>query len=280
MHEIIKTQDYDRYITTLFTRLNHREDIFAVISFNFELSKILRIVTEPMIGMIRFAWWREALEEAFNLDKQVRNHEILKSLRQLRERYGIEAEHFIKMVDAKQLELEKKAFKTFAEFKNYIEQTDVLVSKIICEITNVENKNIIIAAEKFSIAYGIVDEIREAFLNFSTNRFNLPEDVFEQCGARFENYGKDSFLETSKEAIERLVNYAKTEIIEGRTILAKIDLKSKQNAACPLLLGKVAEFYIKHIEENDFDVFTKPIFNELNPLQIIKLSLTNFLGKF
>jgi phytoene/squalene synthetase len=280
MHEIIKTQDYDRYITTLFTRLNHREDIFAVISFNFELSKILRIVSEPMIGMIRFAWWREALEEAFNLDKQVRNHEILKSLRQLRERYGLEATDFIKIVDAKQQELGNKAFKNFNDFKNYVSNTDVLISKIICEITGVEDKRTIEAALKFALVFGIVNEIKEAFLNFSNNKFNMPEDIFLECGAKFENYGKDHFLETSKEAIERIVSYAKNELTEARIILSKVDLKTKQKAACPLLIGKICDFYIKHIEENDFDIFTKPIFNELNPLQIVKLSLANFLGKY
>lgn len=280
MHEIIKSQDYDRYITSLFARLNHREHIFSIISFNYELNKILKIVTEPMIGMIRYAWWREALEEAFNLEKQVRNHEVLKSLRDIRENYIVDVENFLKIVDAKQNELETKPFKTTQDFLNHINSTDVVISKIVCEIIATEDKNIIKAAEHFSRAYGIINEIKDANYNFGANKFNLPEDMFLKFGAKFENYGKDSFIETSKEAIESLVEIAKFELNEARVVLPKVDLKTKQKAACVLLLGKVSEFYINHISNNDFDVFSKAIFNELNPLQIVKLSLANFFGKF
>lgn len=280
MHEIIKSQDYDRYIASLFTPLNYREDIFTVISFNFEVQKILKVVSDPMIGMIRFAWWREGIEEAFNVEKPVRNHQILQNIRRLKVNFDISPEHFYTIIDGYEKLLENENFKTLNDFRHHINCTNVALTKIMCEVIGVTDRNILEASEKFACAYGVITEIRSAMLNFPNNKFNLPEDVFSNSGAPFESYGKQTFLESSKEAIGKMIFMARQEMLDGRVLLEKIELKTKQKAACVLLMAKVTDFYADYIEANDFDVFSKPIFNELNSIQVIKLSLANFFGKY
>lgn len=57
--------DEARFLAALFAKPEAREQLFALIAFNVELAKIPASVSEPMLGQIRLAWWREAVDELF-----------------------------------------------------------------------------------------------------------------------------------------------------------------------------------------------------------------------
>lgn len=57
--------DEARFLAALFAKPEARERLFALIAFNVELAKIPASVSEPMLGQIRLAWWREAVDELF-----------------------------------------------------------------------------------------------------------------------------------------------------------------------------------------------------------------------
>ena len=58
-----RTQDYERFLAIQRAPAAKREALYAITLLNAELARIGETVTEPMIRAIRFAWWREALEE-------------------------------------------------------------------------------------------------------------------------------------------------------------------------------------------------------------------------
>ncbi|WP_340108541.1 squalene/phytoene synthase family protein [Pikeienuella sp. HZG-20] len=71
--------DETRFLAALCAPPQARERLFALIAFNLELAKIPALVSEPMLGEIRLAWWREALEDLF--DRGVaRGHEVIGAL--------------------------------------------------------------------------------------------------------------------------------------------------------------------------------------------------------
>lgn len=59
----VQEHDLDRYYCCLFAPAAKRDDLFAVLAFNQEVTKTRAVVSEPMLGEIRLQWWREALEE-------------------------------------------------------------------------------------------------------------------------------------------------------------------------------------------------------------------------
>ncbi len=75
----LKNGDYDRYMIVLSSPASERLFLFSLFAFYLEIKTISKKVTEPMIGLIRLAWWREALEE-IESGKPVRKHEILLAL--------------------------------------------------------------------------------------------------------------------------------------------------------------------------------------------------------
>ena len=60
-HEVY-AHDRDLFLRSMFVPPSARESLLAVYALVVELDKIPSIVSEEMIGHIRYAWWQEALE--------------------------------------------------------------------------------------------------------------------------------------------------------------------------------------------------------------------------
>lgn len=58
----VREHDPDRYLATLFAPADAREPLFVLYAFDHEIARVRRIVSEPMAGLIRLQWWRDALD--------------------------------------------------------------------------------------------------------------------------------------------------------------------------------------------------------------------------
>lgn len=75
---LVRERDVDRYLSTLYAPALLRPALFALHALDLELAEVVRTTTEPMLGQIRLAWWREQLQA---LDTGARPaHPVLASL--------------------------------------------------------------------------------------------------------------------------------------------------------------------------------------------------------
>jgi NADH dehydrogenase [ubiquinone] 1 alpha subcomplex assembly factor 6 len=58
----VRAHDPDRYLATLFAPADAREALFALYAFDYEIARVRRVVSEPVAGLVRLQWWREALD--------------------------------------------------------------------------------------------------------------------------------------------------------------------------------------------------------------------------
>jgi phytoene synthase len=58
----VKNHQPDRYFATLFAPAAAREALFALYAFDHEIGKVRHVVSQPMAGLIRLQWWRDALD--------------------------------------------------------------------------------------------------------------------------------------------------------------------------------------------------------------------------
>ena len=76
----LKTAEPDRWLSTRFIAdPQARADVVALYAFDHTLARIPHAVTQPMLGEIRLAWWREAVEEAFE-SKPARAYPVVEAL--------------------------------------------------------------------------------------------------------------------------------------------------------------------------------------------------------
>ena len=59
---LVQGADRDRWLAVHYAPVAVRPALLAVHALDLELAKVLATTTEPMIGQIRLAWWRERLE--------------------------------------------------------------------------------------------------------------------------------------------------------------------------------------------------------------------------
>lgn len=76
---LVKASDYDRFLQGLFVPAAQREVLWALLALNIELAHIHHKITEPMIGHIRFAWWRENIEALYR-GEAPRQHPVIEAL--------------------------------------------------------------------------------------------------------------------------------------------------------------------------------------------------------
>ena len=66
VEEIVRVQDRDRYLSTLFAPDNKREYLLALYAFNAEILRVRDVVSDPNIGMIRLQWWRDTIDSLYD----------------------------------------------------------------------------------------------------------------------------------------------------------------------------------------------------------------------
>jgi NADH dehydrogenase [ubiquinone] 1 alpha subcomplex assembly factor 6 len=82
----VRAHDPDRYLATLFAPADAREPLFALYAFDYEIARVRRVVNEPVAGLVRLQWWREALD-AIPAD-QPPVHPVVAALDALWSRFG------------------------------------------------------------------------------------------------------------------------------------------------------------------------------------------------
>ena len=61
---LLRRDDRDRWLASLFVPRERRPHIHALYAFSLETARVGEIVSEPLLGEIRFQWWRDTLEGA------------------------------------------------------------------------------------------------------------------------------------------------------------------------------------------------------------------------
>jgi 15-cis-phytoene synthase len=59
---LLRRDDRDRWLASLFVPRERRRHVHALYAFSLEIARVRDIVSEPLLGEIRFQWWRDAID--------------------------------------------------------------------------------------------------------------------------------------------------------------------------------------------------------------------------
>jgi len=103
---LIRRVDPDRWLSSRFVAdPATRADVIAIYAFDHELARAPRVTSQSMLGEIRLAWWREALDEIFEA-RAVRAHPTAQALARAVARHSLPRESLEMMLDARYRELD------------------------------------------------------------------------------------------------------------------------------------------------------------------------------
>jgi NADH dehydrogenase [ubiquinone] 1 alpha subcomplex assembly factor 6 len=126
---LCRTQDFGRYLMTLYAPPAARPALWTLLAFNAELARIPEQISEPLIAEIRLAWWREAVEGAYA--GTPRKHPVVEALALHVAPAGIAAETLIGMIDAR----DETAFPaTLTELEAYARATAGTLGRCMAQV--------------------------------------------------------------------------------------------------------------------------------------------------
>ncbi len=155
LHETVlnnlKKADADRYRAALFADEETREKLLLLYAFHLELAKVPELVSEPMIGQIRYQWWRDAIAEIYETDT-VRKHEITTPLRELLLEYEIPRFWVDQLIDGRERDIDPRPFESLSEAQDYCTATSGALMKIAVKLCGYDATD---GVEAAGIAWGL-----------------------------------------------------------------------------------------------------------------------------
>lgn len=116
----LQRSDPDRWLSSRFAAdVQARSDLVALYALDRELARIPRTVAEPLAGEIRFAWWREALEE-IDAGLAPRGHPVLQALADVARRRGLKLAELEPVLDLHARRLDPEPFADAAEVEAWL----------------------------------------------------------------------------------------------------------------------------------------------------------------
>jgi len=148
----LKSVDPDRYRASLFAEKEERFRLATLYAFHPELAKVPELVSEPMIGAIRYQWWRDALEEIYS-DKVVRQHEVTTPLAAVLQNSNISRFWVDRLIDGRERDLNPIPFEDMDAAIAYCRDTSGVLVQIAAMALdeNADEEAIKIAGEAWGL---------------------------------------------------------------------------------------------------------------------------------
>lgn len=174
---IVRQHDYDRFLLTLMMPRQHRDALFALFAFNYEIAKTREVVTETTIGLIRLQWWRDTIGEIYD-GKPVRQHEIVEALAKMIKKYDLPREDFDQLIYAREFDLEGMAPANIEGLINYADYTTTPLYRLALGITGESEDESIL--KTISVHYAVIGLIRAVPYMLNQRRLMLPQDILSK----------------------------------------------------------------------------------------------------
>ncbi len=169
-----------RYLASLFAPAGVRPALFALYAFDHEISRVRRLVSEPMAGLIRFQWWRDALE-AIAAGRPAPAHPVAQALQRAWGGLAPSRQRLETAIDARERELEPDPPATLVDLEQHLAATSSGPVLAALGLLGVGDRQAVDAAGRVGLAIGLTDLLREIDRDRERALF-LPREVRDRHG--------------------------------------------------------------------------------------------------
>lgn len=273
--QVVRRHDHDRYLTALFAETGHREELFALYAFNYEIAKTAEVVSESMLGHIRLQWWREALEGLFA--GMPRRHYVLDALAEAAGQGRLSQAELNQLIDAREQDLDRQQPGNLEEFEAYGGATAVPLLRASLDLMSLSadrHESLYNATRHLGIAYATVGLLRAIPFHAAQRQILLPADHLAVAGVDTRQLLELRPQENLSGVVMRLGKRAQEHLDAARALVSS----SKQGA--PVLFhGSLARLYLKRLAAADYNPFD-PKVAIAPPTHMISLTWLRWRGRW
>jgi phytoene/squalene synthetase len=211
---LVREQAPTRYLATLFAPASVRPALFGLYAFDHEISKVRQVVTEPMAGLIRFQWWRDALD-TIAAGRPAPAHPVAEALRDARDSFAGAHTRLEAAIDARERELEHAAPETLAELEQHLTASSAGPVLVALELLGVREQPALDAGHQVGLAIGLADLLHEIDVDRQRVLF-LPKDLLRRHHIALKDVQEAGSPRAFAPAVRELAHEARKHLHQAR----------------------------------------------------------------
>ena len=172
--ELVRRQDPDRFLISLFSSTETRRHLWALYAFNHEIARTREVVTDTHIGLIRLQWWRDTLASFYDRN-DIGNHGIMGPLSEAIWRYDLPRSLFDHLLYAREFDLEDQAPGSLEGLCNYADFTHTPLLRLSLLVAEEDPDHP--SVQPVAMAYALAGLIRSVPFHRSQGRTYIPEEI-------------------------------------------------------------------------------------------------------
>ncbi len=249
--ELVRAEDRDRYLTALFAPVSARQDVMTLYAANVEISKIRDAVSEPLIGQMKIEWWKNVIAAIYDGGDVPSGNPVVEELCRVIGARKLSRQNFDALLDARAEDMAEEGPQDVLALEVYAEGTSSRLIQLSLEVLGVRDAETMTAARHVGVAWALAGIIRAVLFHARANKLTLPNDLMQ----KYDLSGQDPFRKKNTDKLASVVadiaQVARQHLEKARSYNHKID----RRGLSPLLVGALADQYLKGCADRKYDVF-------------------------
>lgn len=245
----LRREDKDRWLASLFIPSERRAHVHALYAFNLEMARVGETVSDPLLGEIRFQWWRDVIEGENSGDAAA--SPVAAALLDTIARFDLPKAPLLKLIDARlSRDVYNDTVKSADELQSYTEATCANLFRLGMRILAGKAASAgYEAAGHAGHAYGITGLMRALPWHSARGHVFLPEDLLAKHAATREEFIAGQISPRAYGALGELRDLARSHLKAFRALRPHLPVEVRP-ALLPVAL---CEPYLKLMEQPAYD---------------------------
>src|SRR5262245_1468014 len=247
--DLVRSQDFPRYASTLFLPGVHRRPMLAIYAFNAEISRVRDQVSQPLPGQMRLQWWTDVLagREHGGIEGNPVASELLWTIGTWR----LPVERLAQLIIEHEFDLYNDPMPSLSALEGYANDTASTLFMCCARILAQPSEAIDHTACHAGLAYGMIDVLNALPQDIARRQLFLPQQFLQQHGSSLEEVFAGKETPQARAAVDQLVSEAGKHLKTAMALLADVPQEVRP-AFLPLALVRRD---IKRMMRRDNDPF-------------------------
>ncbi len=251
---LLRRDDPDRWLACLFLPAALRPHVHALYAFNLEIARVRELVSEPMLGEIRFQWWREAL--AGERRSEAEAHPVAAALLDTMAKFALPGDGFSALIGARLFDLHGEPMPSLAVLEAYAKATSASLFHLARQIVAPPAEDgLTAAADHAGIAYAVTGLLRALPWHAANGQIYVPAESLQAHGASAAEFLAEQASAGLLLALADLRQLARDHL-RACKVLATASTGKGRVVLLPLSL---CESYLRQMEKPGYDPFQTKI---------------------
>ncbi len=258
------------YYSFLFLPKAKRQAITALYAFCREVDDIADDCKDISVARIKLAWWRTEIAHLYAGKPQ---HPVSKALAEAIERYRLDEEHFLEIIDGMEMDLDQNRYADFKQLQLYCYRVASVVGLLSVQIFGFKDRKTLKYAHDLGIALQLTNIIRDVGEDARRNRIYLPLDELKKFGVTEAEILNSQSSDRTQALLEFQIERAETFYDRALLELPSEDRKTQRTG---LMMAAIYRTLLREIKaDNPIQVLNARI--SLPPLRKFWLACKTFI---